>query len=121
MSEEIQAAVDEFGTDDVIEAIGVAVKADVRKWAYVNGVLKRWRKDGKDKPSTNDQAPSKKQEIELIKTLARKYGRARSKQAREELSGSGLWETIKRMGGWYDVCNMKPEQIKFAYYEAVKT
>jgi DnaD/phage-associated family protein len=47
MSETIGEAVDEFGADDIIEAIGLAVKADVRKWSYVNGILKRWRKTGK--------------------------------------------------------------------------
>jgi DnaD/phage-associated family protein len=49
MSETIQEALDEFGAEDIVEAIGLAVKADVRKWAYVNGILKRWRKNGKQK------------------------------------------------------------------------
>jgi DnaD/phage-associated family protein len=47
MSETIQAAIDEFGAENIVEAIGLAVKSDVRKWSYVNGILKRWRKDGK--------------------------------------------------------------------------
>jgi DnaD/phage-associated family protein len=48
VAESIGDAVDEFGAEDVIEAIKIAVEADVRKWAYVNGILSRWRKDGKN-------------------------------------------------------------------------
>jgi DnaD/phage-associated family protein len=51
MSDEIQSAVDEFGADNIIEAISLAVKADVRKWSYINGILKRWRKNGKQERS----------------------------------------------------------------------
>ena len=51
-SELIEDAVNEFGANDIIEAIGIAVRSDARSWNYINGILKRWRKDGKQKLNT---------------------------------------------------------------------
>ena len=47
ISDEIGCAVDDFGAATVVEAIVIATKANVRKWNYVNGILTRWHKDGK--------------------------------------------------------------------------
>lgn len=47
VSELIADAIDEFGGQTVIDAIEVAVENNVRKWSYVNGILSRWRVDGR--------------------------------------------------------------------------
>lgn len=47
IADQIVDAIQEFGAEGVKEAIGIAARANVRKWAYVDGVLKRWRANGK--------------------------------------------------------------------------
>jgi DnaD/phage-associated family protein len=47
VSELIADAIDEFGGQTVVDAIEVAVENNVRKWSYVNGILSRWRVDGR--------------------------------------------------------------------------
>lgn len=50
LSELIAQAVDDFGAVLVMDAIKTATTANVRKWAYVNGILERWRANGRSKP-----------------------------------------------------------------------
>lgn len=47
VSDKLADAVDEFGAAYVVDAIGIAVENNVRKWAYVDGILKRWRANGR--------------------------------------------------------------------------
>lgn len=47
IGEDIQTAVEDYGGEWVIEAIGVAARANKRRWNYVNGILKRWKVEGK--------------------------------------------------------------------------
>ena len=55
ISDNIAAAIDEFGPVQVQQAITVAVTNNVRKWSYVDGVLKRQRANGADGgPASND-------------------------------------------------------------------
>lgn len=48
ISGQIEAAVDEFGANWLVDAIAIAADNNVRKWSYINGILKRWRVDGRD-------------------------------------------------------------------------
>lgn len=48
VSDVLEDAVDEFGSQWVIDAIGIAAKNNVRKWSYVNGILKKWREGGRN-------------------------------------------------------------------------
>lgn len=52
ISEQISAAYDEFGSQWLLDAIEISAKANKRSWSYINGILKRWRENGKqeDKP-----------------------------------------------------------------------
>lgn len=50
ISELIALAVDDFGAAIVVDAIKTATEANVRKWSYVNGILERWRANGRSKP-----------------------------------------------------------------------
>lgn len=47
IAESIGDAVDEFGGESVCDAIRIAVENNVRKWSYVDGILKRWRANGR--------------------------------------------------------------------------
>lgn len=47
VSELIADACEEFGEQAVIDAIGIAAENNVRKWAYVDGILARWRVHGR--------------------------------------------------------------------------
>jgi len=46
ISDSIADAVAEFGAQPVIDAVHIAAKNNVRKWTYIDGVLKRWRANG---------------------------------------------------------------------------
>jgi len=45
-TELIKDAIDTYGGPVVIEAMKVAITANVRKWRYVMGILKRWKTEG---------------------------------------------------------------------------
>ena len=47
LAEDIGDCIDEYPEGWIIEAIQIAVSANVRKWSYVKGVLHRWKNDGK--------------------------------------------------------------------------
>lgn len=46
-SEMVRCAVDDYGALLVVDAIKAAVAQNVRKWSYVDGVLRRWKANGK--------------------------------------------------------------------------
>jgi len=54
-SELIHDAVDEYGAIMVVDAIKAASTQNVRKWAYVDGILKRWKANGR--PSAAKPVP----------------------------------------------------------------
>ena len=47
LSDMLQDDLNEYGVEMCVEAIREAVRNNVRKWAYVQGILKRWKVDGK--------------------------------------------------------------------------
>lgn len=59
ISEMIGAAFDEFGGQTVVDAIQLAATSNVRKWAYVDGILKRWRANGKQLTKSEKKAVEK--------------------------------------------------------------
>jgi DnaD/phage-associated family protein len=44
---DIEDAVKDYGEDWIVEAIGVAARANKRRWNYVKGILNRWKVEGK--------------------------------------------------------------------------
>jgi DnaD/phage-associated family protein len=54
-ADQIGALCDEFTAAWFIEAIGVAVKANTRRLSYIEGILKRWHRDGKDTGAKQDK------------------------------------------------------------------
>lgn len=48
ISNDILAAVNEYGSDTVIEAIGIAAKSGKRTWRYIAGILNNWRVSGRN-------------------------------------------------------------------------
>lgn len=59
-SDMVKDAYAEYGSTLIVEAIKTAVSQNVRKWSYVDGVLKRWRASGKQ-PSQSANHPQKQQ------------------------------------------------------------
>jgi DnaD/phage-associated family protein len=58
VSELIEEALATYPTDWIIDAIGIAVKNNSRRWSYAEGVLKRWQSNGRGyspRTSTNGQ------------------------------------------------------------------
>lgn len=47
LSEMLGDAVDEFGSQWVIEAIAIALENNVRKWKYIQAILDRWGTEGR--------------------------------------------------------------------------
>ena len=47
LAEKVADAYDEFGGQWIIDAIGIACTQNVRKWAYIDGILKKWAVTGK--------------------------------------------------------------------------
>jgi DnaD/phage-associated family protein len=47
IAEDIGNALDEYGRDWITDAIKIAVQANVRKWNYILGILRRWAVEGK--------------------------------------------------------------------------
>lgn len=47
-SEMVRSAFDDYGAVLVVDAIKAAVSQNVRKWAYVDAILKRWKANGRN-------------------------------------------------------------------------
>lgn len=48
LADKIKLAIEDYGADWIIEAIGKALENNKRTWAYVDGILRNWRANGKD-------------------------------------------------------------------------
>jgi DnaD/phage-associated family protein len=48
ISDSLKDDINEYGADWVVEAIQTATKAEQRKLSYVEGILKNWKRDGKN-------------------------------------------------------------------------
>ena len=46
IADTLQDAEDEYGSEKIEKAIELAVKANARKWSYVEAILKRWKEEG---------------------------------------------------------------------------
>jgi DnaD/phage-associated family protein len=50
ISEEMKAYYDDVGAILMIDAIKESARANIRKWSYVDGILKKWRVNGRQSP-----------------------------------------------------------------------
>ena len=48
IAEDIKEAEEEYSTQWVEEAIHLAVQGNIRKWRYIEGILRSWKKEGKN-------------------------------------------------------------------------
>ena len=48
LAEDIKASEEEYSTQWVEEAIHLAVQGNIRKWRYIEGILRSWKKEGKN-------------------------------------------------------------------------
>jgi hypothetical protein len=44
----VQTAIDDYGDQWVMDATNRAVKANKYRWDYIEGILRNWRKNGRD-------------------------------------------------------------------------
>ena len=74
-SEIVREAMEDYGAITVVDAIKAAATQNVRKWAYVDGILKRWKANGRpsDKPEAKPvklvEAVKKKNTPSYLKEL----------------------------------------------------
>lgn len=59
LADTLKSALDDYAAAWIVEAIGIAVKSEKRFWRYVEGILKRWKRDGKDTPVSAGSTPAK--------------------------------------------------------------
>jgi DNA replication protein len=71
LAEELQEAEHRYPAEWIQEAFREAVRANVRSWKYIHGILKRWEREGK-----NDGKPvgDSRQERDPDKYIRGKYG-----------------------------------------------
>ena len=50
LEERIRAAEERYGAVSIVEAIGIAVEQNSRKWSYVEGILRKWASEGRGAP-----------------------------------------------------------------------
>lgn len=55
-SDMVTESINDYGSVQVVDAIKEAVKNNVRKWSYVEGILKRWKANGKTAKTITPQA-----------------------------------------------------------------
>jgi len=67
-SEMVRSAFDDYGALLVVDAIKAAVSQNVRKWSYVDGILKRWKADGR-----KVQKPTKVEEKQKTIVIFNQY------------------------------------------------
>ncbi|MCD4752756.1 MAG: DnaD domain protein [Anaerolineaceae bacterium] len=48
LAEDMKEAEEEYSTQWVKEAIHLAVQGNIRKWRYIEGILRSWKKEGKN-------------------------------------------------------------------------
>lgn len=48
LAEDIKEAENEYSTQWIEEAIHLAVQGNIRKWRYIEGILRSWKKEGKN-------------------------------------------------------------------------
>ena len=67
MGEKVADAYDEFGGQWILDAIAIACTQNVRKWAYIDGILRRWAVSGKgDKLKPTEETLDFTKEAEAI-------------------------------------------------------
>jgi len=62
MSQTLDSAIEEYGNQWVEDAIRESVLNGVRKWKYIEAILRRWKTDGRFKQSANGISTSKRNE-----------------------------------------------------------
>lgn len=74
-SELVRASTEEHGATVVVDAITEAVKQNVRKWSYVDGILKRWKANGRngESPKPVKPPPRQAQKITIFNQYTNQY------------------------------------------------
>lgn len=54
ISDILREAEREYSSEWLEEAVGIAVKSNVRRWTYVEAILKRWKQEGRNEKERRD-------------------------------------------------------------------
>jgi len=54
ISDILREAEGEYSSEWLEEAVGIAVKSNVRRWTYVEAILKRWKQEGRNEKERRD-------------------------------------------------------------------
>lgn len=63
ISDSLQDDLDTYGLQNCMDAITEALKNNVRRWNYVQGILRRWKTEGRDKPKPNTPPPPRTRKV----------------------------------------------------------
>ena len=69
----LRTAFDDYGAIFVVDAIKAAVSQNVRKWSYVEGVLKRWKANGRDAQKAATTVKSEPKTITIYNNWTNQY------------------------------------------------
>ena len=69
-AEKLKLAASEYESAWIIDALKEAATSNVRKWSYVEAILKRWKSEGRNsKRSNNGRKPTKPTSASLDEIL----------------------------------------------------
>ena len=82
--ESILAALEDFTDEDISRAVRIAVENETRSWAFINGVLRRWLREGVPHEPRSGQSARGSGRARISQVELGKYLERQRKQIREE-------------------------------------
>ncbi len=82
--ESILAALEDFTDEDISRAVRIAVENETRSWAFINGVLRRWLREGVPHEPSSGQSARGSGRARISQAELGKYLERQRKQIREE-------------------------------------
>lgn len=112
LEESIRAAAERYGAASIVEAIGIAVQQNSRKWSYVEGILRKWGSEGRGALGVStDQRNNRTKYLEEYvrvrgrlpwesaseddqRDFHREQERRRAPPAEADPEAQGIWSTV---------------------------
>jgi DnaD/phage-associated family protein len=117
----INDAIDEYSEQTVIDAIYEAVSSKVRRWKYIDAILKNWKKNGRVKPSLNGHSGNGRiNKNDLKDNLWKIVARSKNYQEAQNKASPDEWQMLTRMGKWRDVRGLNETTFSIRFYEVYK-
>lgn len=90
-----------------------ALKTISQQWRYAM----EWHKNGRPVPESAKPKVDKQEVVSSIANAVRKHGRNRFQDAKTSLGEK--WGLVQKMGGWYSVCDLPEDKLKFEVFAAL--